>query len=237
MAGAGATSANDGARMKLVTYPDREALFLGLANVIAAELTAAVRLNGKASFSVPGGTTPGPVFDTLSGVELPWEQVAVFLNDERWVGEDSPRSNTRLLRERLLRGPAHRARLVPLYAPAAAPEDMLAALSDGLEPYLPISVLLLGMGADMHTASLFPGADLLAQALAADAPVLMALRADTAGEPRITLTARVLQDAMNIHILITGAEKRAAVLRAQDLPPELAPVRAVLDNATVHWAE
>ena len=223
--------------MELIEYPDREALFLGLAGRLASELTEAVRLNGQASFSVPGGSTPGPVFDTLSGTDLPWEHIAVFLNDERWVPEDSPRSNTRLLRERLLRGPAHRARLVPLYAPAEAPEPMLEALADGLRPHLPISVLLLGMGADMHTASLFPGADQLAQALATDAPPLMALRAEAAGEPRITLTAPVLRDAMHIHILITGQDKREALARAQSLPPEQAPVRAVLDHATVHWAE
>lgn len=223
--------------MELIEYPDREMLFLSLADVIASELVEAVRLNGKASFSVPGGTTPGPVFDTLSGSDLPWDKIAVFLNDERWVGEDSPRSNTRLLRERLLRGPAHRAKLVPLYAPADQPEDMLKTLAEGLRPHLPISVLLLGMGTDMHTASLFPGADHLTQALAPDAPPLMALRAEAAGEPRITLTAPVLRDAMHIHILITGQDKRAALARAQGLPPELAPVRAVLDHATVHWAE
>jgi len=223
--------------MELIEYPDREALALGLAGRLASELAETVRMQGAASFSVPGGSTPGPVFDTLSGIDLPWDHIAVFLNDERWVPEDSPRSNTRLLRERLLRGPAHRARLVPLYAPAAAPEPMLQALADGLAPHLPISVLLLGMGADMHPASLFPGADHLVQALAADAPPLMALRAEAAGEPRITLTARVLSDAMHIHILITGQDKREALARAQTLPPELAPVRAVLDHATVHWAE
>lgn len=223
--------------MKLETYPDREFLMLGLANVIAGQLADFLRREGKASLCVPGGTTPGPIFDTLSGVDIDWGNVAVFLNDERWVGEDSPRSNTRLLRKRLLRGKAAAARLVPLYAPADQPEDMLAALAEDIAPHLPISVLLLGMGADMHTASLFPGADRLDAALAADAPVLMALRADAAGEPRITLTAPVLRGAMHIHVLITGAEKRAALERAMTLSVAEAPVRAVLDNATVHWAE
>ena len=120
---------------------------------------------------------------------------------------------------------------------ADTPEDMLDALSDGVRPHLPISVLLLGMGADMHTASLFPGADRLAEALAADAPILLPMRAEAAGEPRVTLTAPVLRGAMNIHILITGTEKRDALERALTLTPEEAPVRAVLDNATVHWAE
>jgi 6-phosphogluconolactonase len=223
--------------MKLVTYPDREALMLGLADVIAAELSAALHAKGAASLSVPGGTTPGPVFDILSGVALNWSNVAVMLNDERWVGEDSPRSNTRLLRERLLTDKAASAQLVPLYAPAPAPEDRLAELAEGVAAHLPISVLLLGMGADMHTASLFPGAGLLAQALAPDAPILLPMRAEAAGEPRVTLTAPVLAAAKSIHILITGAEKRAAIERAATLPALEAPVRVVLDNATVHWAE
>jgi 6-phosphogluconolactonase len=223
--------------MKLETYPDREMLMLQLANVIAGQLADFLRRDGKATLSVPGGTTPGPIFDTLSGVDIDWKNVAVVLNDERWVPETSDRSNTRLLRERLLRGRAAPARLIPLYAPVETPEAALPALEAGLRPHLPISVLLLGMGADMHTASLFPGADRLEEALAPDAPILLPMRAEAAGEPRITLTAPVLRAAFNIHILITGTEKLAALERAMTLTPQEAPVRAVLDNATVHWAE
>lgn len=208
----------------------------GLASVIVADLRAAVAL-GPATLSVPGGTTPGPIFDILSGTPLDWNRVFVLLNDERWVGEDSPRSNTRLLRERLLQGEAAAAHLVPLYADAPQPEAALDALAAGIAPHLPISVLLLGMGADMHTASLFPGADKLAQALSPTAPILMALRAEAAGEPRITLTARVLQAAHHIHILITGPEKRTALERALTLTPDKAPIRVVLDQSTIHWAE
>jgi 6-phosphogluconolactonase len=223
--------------MEFVEYPDADFMFLRVADRIAGELGEFLRRDGHASLCVPGGTTPGPVFDTLSGVELDWANVAVFLNDERWVGEDSPRSNTRLLRERLFRGPAAAAQMIPLYAPAPRPEDRLAELAMGILPHLPISVLLLGMGADMHTASLFPGADRLAEALADDAPPLMALRADAAGEPRITLTAPILRGAFRTHILLRGAEKRAAVERAMTLSPSEAPVRVVLDTAIVHWAE
>ena len=223
--------------MNLIEYPDREALMLGLAGAISSELSAALNGSGSASFSVPGGTTPGPVFDILSGLPLDWSNVAVFLNDERWVSEDSPRSNTRLLRARLLRDKAALAQLVPMYSDAPVPEDRLEALARGIAPHLPITVLLLGMGQDMHTASLFPGADLLAQALAPDAPILLALRSEAAGEARVTLTAPVLAGAMHIHILITGAEKREAIHRAAQLTPLEAPVRVVLDNATVHWAE
>lgn len=223
--------------MEFRSYPDAEMMFLAVAQAVATELGAFLRRDGKASLCVPGGTTPGPVFDTLAGVELDWANVAVFLNDERWVGEDSPRSNTRLLRERLLRGPAAAATLVPLYADAPAPEDKLEELSEGIAPYLPISVLLLGMGSDMHTASLFPGADKLEAALASDAPILMALRSEAAGEPRITLSAPVLKGAFHTHVLIRGAEKREALERAMQLSPLDAPIRVVLDTATVHWTE
>ena len=204
--------------MTLVTYPDREMLMVALADTIASQLREALAREGRAVLSVPGGTTPGPVFDILSGVALDWENISVLLNDERWVPEDSPRSNTRLLRERLLRDRATAARLVPLYAPAAHPEDRLDELAAGVAAVLPITVLLLGMGTDMHTASLFPGADRLSEALSPEAPVLMALRAEAAGEPRITLTAPALRSAMHCHILITGDEKRAALDRAAHLP-------------------
>jgi len=223
--------------MRFTAYPDREMLFLALADVLAANLAAIVKANGRATLSVPGGTTPGPLFDILSGVDLGWQSVAVVLNDERWVPETDPRSNTALLRARLFRGPASLATLVPLHAEAPSPEERLDALTAGLLPHLPLSVLLLGMGADMHTASLFPGADRLAEALAPDAPPLMVLRAAQAAEPRVTLTAPVLRAALHIHILITGTEKRAALEAARHLPPHRAPIRAFVDHATVHWAE
>ncbi len=224
--------------MRWHDYPDREMMHLRLADKIAGQLADYLRRDGRATLSVPGGTTPGPVFDILSGVDLDWAKINVVLNDERWVPEDSPRSNTRLLRDRLFRGPAAAARLIPLYQPGAAtPEDALAALEEGLAPHLPVSVLLLGMGADMHTASLFPGADRLGEALAANAPPILPMRADAAGEPRVTLTAPVLKAAINIHVLITGADKRAAIEKAASLSPDLAPIRVVLDQADVHWAE
>lgn len=223
--------------MNLIEYADREMMMMALANKIAGELGSALRSQSQASLCVPGGTTPGPVFDMLSAVDLDWANVSVFLNDERWVGEDSPRSNTRLLRQHLLQNNAAAARLIPLYQPAEQPEEAMEALAAGIAPHLPISVLLLGMGADMHTASLFPGADRLEEALADDAPILLPMRADGAGEPRITLTAPVLRGALNTHILITGADKRAAITRAASLPEREAPVRCVLADATIHWAE
>lgn len=223
--------------MKLHEYADRDMMMLAVANALGSELAGFLRRQDRVTLSVPGGTTPGPVFDVLAGLDLDWARVSVVLNDERWVPETSARSNTRLVRERLLQGRAAAATLVPLVNDAPAPEDGLSALSEGLAPHLPLTLLLVGMGEDLHTASLFPGADRLAEALAKDAPPLMALRADAAAEPRVTLTAPVLRSAMSAHVLITGAAKRAALERAASLSEAEAPINVVLADAAVHWAE
>ncbi|MXQ06932.1 6-phosphogluconolactonase [Alphaproteobacteria bacterium GH1-50] len=223
--------------MEFIEYPDREMMMIDLANRIAGELNTCLRQHDWASFAVPGGTTPGPIFDDLCSADLDWSRVHVMLTDERWVPEDHERSNTRLLRERLLIDRASAATYVPLYKPAETPEEVIDELSETIRPEMPISILLLGMGADMHTASLFPGADRLADALDRNAPPLMAMRAPGAPEPRITLTAPVLRSAMSTHVVITGAEKRAALEAARHMKPAEAPIATVLSDAMVHWAE
>ncbi|WP_425070521.1 6-phosphogluconolactonase [Sagittula sp. S175] len=217
-------------------YPDREMLTIELAQRLAGDLRAALQHEDRVALVVPGGTSPGPIFDDLCAADLDWSRVDVLLGDERWVPEDSPRSNTALVKSRLLVNRAAAARFLPLYAPMDRPEDALEALGHPIEDVLPLAVVLLGMGADMHTASLFPGADRLEEALAPDAPILMALRAPGAPEPRITLTARVLDGAMSKHVLIFGDEKRAALEGAKGLPAMEAPINAVIDEAKVHWA-
>ncbi len=222
--------------MKLVEYPDAEMMMMDLADKLASELSSALRANDTASLAVPGGTTPGPIFDSLCAVDLDWARVHVMLTDERWVPETSERSNTRLLRKRLLTDHAAAATYLPLYADAPTPEEKLPELAANLSPALPLTVALLGMGADMHTASIFPGADQLDLALHGS-DRLVAMRAPGAPEPRITLSAAVLNAAMSRHIVIVGGEKRAALERARHLSPQEAPVAAVLNGATVHWAE
>ncbi len=222
--------------MKLVEYPDAEMMMMELADTLAGEIKTALLMHDRVSLAVPGGTTPGPIFDSLCGVDLDWANVHVMLTDERWVPESSERSNTRLLRERLLTNHAAAATYIPLYADAETPEEKLPELAAVVKDELPISVMLLGMGADMHTASIFPGADQLDLALHGD-DLLVAMRAPGAPEPRITLSAKVLKSAMNRHIVIVGGEKRDALERARHLPPEQAPVAAILNGTTVHWAE
>ncbi len=223
--------------MILVEYPDRDILMTGLASKMVGELRSCLLQHDRASLAVPGGTTPAPAFELISDADLDWSRIHVMLTDERWLPEDSGRSNTGLLRRHLLKGKAAAAPYVPLYGGTDTPEGSIDTLSDDVLPQLPISVMLLGMGADMHTASIFPGADRLEDALSKNAPPLMAMRAPGAPEPRITLTAPVLQSAKSVHVLITGPEKREALEKAQTLDPIEAPISLVLKHATIHWAE
>lgn len=223
--------------MKLIEYADRDMLAIDLAGILANELASTLHHEERATLVVPGGTTPGPIFDDLCAVDLEWDRIDVMLSDERWVPEVSPRSNTGLIKARLLTGKAATARYLPLYLAKEHPEEAIAELETLLAPSLPISVLLLGMGADMHTASLFPRGDNLRLALDPQAPILVPMKAEGLDEQRITLSARVLKEALSIHIVVTGDDKKDALMRARDLTPEEAPVRAVLDNATIHWAK
>lgn len=223
--------------MELREYPDREMLALSLADQIGSQLAQQLRSGDRASLCVPGGTSPALVFETLSGADIDWSRVTIFPGDERWVDGEHKRSNGRLLRRHLLRDRAAAANYIDLYTGADTPDEAAPALAEAIRPHLPITVVLLGMGNDMHTASLFPGADRLAEAMAADAPLVLPIRADGAEEPRITLTRPALADAMNLHVLIMGPEKREALEKAQKLDPLEAPIRAFLDNAIVHWAE
>jgi 6-phosphogluconolactonase len=222
--------------MELVSYPDSEMMMIELAQRLAGELRQALQSSDTAAIAVPGGTTPGPIFDSLCGADLDWDRVSVMLTDERWVPEESPRSNTRLLRQRLLVNKAAAARYLPLYAPTETPEEGLPALAEAIAPVLPLTTCLLGMGTDMHTASIFPGADRLEEALTGEL-ILVPMRAPGAPEPRVTLSAAVLSRAIARHIVITGPEKREALDRARTLTPEEAPVAAILKGSIVHWAE
>lgn len=223
--------------MKLIEYPDREALVLQLAQDIAGRLRQALRSDGRATLCLPGGSTPAPLFSQLSELQLEWDRVIVFPGDERCVPPADARSNARLVRHQLMQGPAAAAQFIDLFTGTGTPEEEAAAATERLAPALPITVLLLGMGEDMHIASLFPDNDGTAAALDAGAPSVVAIRSEALAEARLTLSGSALKTAMDPHLMIFGAAKRAALERAAKLPPAQAPVRALWGDLNVHWAE
>ena len=221
--------------MSFQKYSDREMLIIEVAQKIVGDLKTALLTQENVSFVVPGGTTPGPIFDILCAADIEWNRVHVMLSDERWVPDDNDRSNAKLLRDRLLVNRAAAAKFTPFYVPDVNVADACKAVSEKLTSEWPISVLVLGMGADMHTASLFPQANGLDAALSADADALLPIQAE-GQEQRVTLSAPVLNSSISKHIVIFGDDKRAALDVAKGSLPEVAPVAAVLDGATIHWA-
>ena len=221
--------------MSFHKYSDREMLIIEVAQKIVGDLKTALLTQENVSFVVPGGTTPGPIFDILCAADIEWNRVHVMLSDERWVPDDNDRSNAKLLRDRLLVNRAAAAKFTPFYVPDVEVADACKDVSEKLKSEWPISVLVLGMGADMHTASLFPQANGLDAALSADADALLPIQAE-GQEQRVTLSAPVLNSAISKHIVIFGDDKRAALDVAKGSLPEVAPVAAVLDGATIHWA-
>ncbi|WP_028455492.1 6-phosphogluconolactonase [Chitinilyticum litopenaei] len=224
-------------------FPQKEELDQQLANFIAERLRTALASQPRASLAVSGGRTPAGMFRCLRDMELDWERVDLTLVDDRWVPNDHADSNERLTRENLLCGRAAAARFYSLVSDASSAHDGLKGIQLRLNSFkTPIDILILGMGDDGHTASLFPQAPELEDAMSSPA-LLAATTPVTAPHTRITLTAPAIVAAGTVLVHITGEGKKALLetaLTEQKAETELYPIRRVLDRAAdkahVFWA-
>lgn len=216
----------------------RERLAGQLAEAVSEALRADLAKQERALLVVSGGSTPVPFFQALARTDLPWERIDVTLADERWVAETSNDSNARLVREHLLVAAASKANFVPLTTDDATPEQGTNAVASRIERLTwPASVVILGMGADGHTASLFPDSRELGLALSTDDSVV-AVRTPSQPQPRITLSAACLHQARRHVLHLTGEDKRAVLASAMagDDVREL-PIRAFLAcPLAIYWA-
>ena len=212
-------------------FPDDETLTTALSGRIAAALHEAVKQRGRAVLAVSGGSTPRRLFDKLSRLELPWEQITVTLVDERWVSQSHQDSNAALVHRHLLQGHAQRATFIGLTTDDPDPFTAQVAVNQRLTSLpRPWDVVLLGMGDDGHTASYFPGAPQLQEALEpAPGQLCCAITPPLAPHPRMTLTLPVLLGSRHLVLHIIGPHKQRVLQQAMVAGPvaEL-PVRVVL---------
>jgi 6-phosphogluconolactonase len=217
-------------------FPDAHALARALAGEIQVDLQEAIAMRGHGSLVVSGGRTPVTLFKQLAVEKLPWDKVWVTLADERWVDVHDAASNERLVRTELLQQRAVTAQFVGLKNAATTPEEGAQWAWRSLARITrPFDVVVLGMGDDGHTASLFPGSPHLAPALdTLRSPACVSMQAPAAPQARLSLNLNALLDARRIILHIEGDTKWSVYQAAKAHgPTALLPVRAVLHQQEV----
>lgn len=200
-------------RAKMVVAKNPEEFRRLGAESIGKKIASAILTRGRCTIALSGGSTPGPVYEELGNSDLAakiaWPQLEIFFADERAVPIDHPDSNYRLVKDTLLR--SHPEALGQAYRmPADAPDREQAAKRYGRRLPDPLDVLVLGMGPDGHTASLFPGS----AALDESELRVVAVTAPKPPPERMTITPAVITRSRSIIMLVAGAEKAPMVARA-----------------------
>ena len=185
-----------------------EELNKAFAEEIVTHLRETITEQGKASLVVSGGSTPAPLFELLAKTEIDWAVVTILLADERWVASDHPDSNEGLLQRTLLQGHASQARVISLTSAFPDEDRTLREVNAALEDIDCFDVVILGMGNDGHTASLFPCSAELKEGLTTAAAALM-VQPTTAPHQRISLSAQRLKKTKLGFVHTVGADKAA----------------------------
>ena len=224
-------------------FADSDALARNLSDQLAANLRTAIAARGLASLVVSGGKSPIKLFELLRVETLDWSRVCIALADERWVEPTDPESNEKLVRDYLLKESAAAARFIGLKNAAPTPDlGAVSAWETFARVPRPFDAVVLGMGDDGHTASLFPGSPNLASALNPAAVAgCVGMRSPVAPHPRLSLNLSALLDSRRIVLPLSGAQKWKTYCAASgDGPAEEMPIRCVLRQrhtpVEVMWA-
>ncbi len=233
---------DDGTAPRFHAYESRMQWTWGAAISISSALSRDLQRRPRARLLLSGGSTPAPVYEALSKAPLDWDRIDIALVDERWLLPDDPDSNARLVRESLLQNKAANARFETITRPGRSIEEAVSVAS--LHASHAPSVVVLGMGEDGHTASLFPRMQGLQHALATRSPYVAVDATGCAGAGRflrrVSLTPAGLEPAQARILLIRGSAKRALFERAleSDDATEF-PVRIAFTTPgaqlNVHW--
>ncbi len=215
----------------LHSFQTQESLVEALSLSIIKDLQEAIDERGNASLIVSGGSTPKPLFQKLSTLPLAWEKVSVGLCDERWIPSCNEDSNAHLVKTYLLQDKASTVTFVGMYEEGCdAPEAEKQCSQKIKEKLFPFDVLILGMGNDAHTASLFPHNVKLEEAFdLAREEFCIAIEPTDAPYMRMSLTPRAILSAKHIYLHFEGREKQAVyaeVIAGDD--SYAMPVRTIL---------
>lgn len=225
-------------------YPTRHELDKALATVITNRLKQAITLRDEASLVVSGGKTPLHLFDILSIQPVTWSKVNITLVDERWVNDMHTDSNAHLVKIHLLKNKAKAANFISLKNAAKTPYDGATETENLLKEKirLPFDVVVLGMGDDGHTASLFPLADNLTQGLDEHSRKwVIPITPKNAPYQRLTLTLPLILSSRYLYLHIVGEQKRRVLNEAlSGADKNSMPIRAVLNQyskpVNIYWA-
>jgi len=217
-----------------------ESLAVDLCNSIGEILAEAIKKNGRASMAVSGGSTPVPLFKELSILSLDWSKVDLTLVDDRWVEPKSDDSNELLVRTHLIKNNASKVNFIPLKNGSGTAKDGQKQSEALLRNFtLPFDVIVLGMGSDGHTASLFPCSDELSDGMDLNNPnCLISTSPKTAPYERLSLTAKIIVDAKNTFLHLNGSSKLHTLESAMDYKDSSKmPIYAFLENGlSIYWS-
>lgn len=227
--------------LHIESFNDQNALSNQFAKQIAEFLQHSIQQHGRASLVVSGGRTPLALFNALSEIDLAWHVVDITLADERWVDGNHEASNTAMVKSQLMQNYAASANFVELKTDCDNAADGISEAEENLRKmHQPFTVLILGMGEDGHTASLFPCSEQLSQGLDMQSgKICLAVQPTSAPHQRISMTLPTLINSENIFLHLTGQRKKEILedILANYTEVEK-PIKAVIDRApvTLMWA-
>lgn len=203
-----------------------------LALKIIKDLQESILKKDSASLLVSGGNTPKPLFEKLSSIDFQWEKVTIALVDERWLDPTHCQSNENLVKKFLLKNHASKASFVGMYGfnkEALACEQLC---TETYKNFYPFDVVILGMGNDAHTASLFPNNSRLKEAFDLNNDSLcLSIEPDTAPYTRMSLNLKAILNSQKIYLHIEGEEKFKVLedaLNSNDI--YMTPISAILNS-------
>lgn len=215
-------------KMQLHSFEKANLLTSDFASRLKQILSDAVMQRGHAYLVVSGGKTPAELFKMLANLDIPWDKVTITLADERCVPMDDQHRNERMVKQFLLQNQAKNAHFLSLYNEH---DKRIATIEQAIASLPTFDAVILGMGEDGHTASLFPDANELSQGLADNAAAVLFVTPKMAPHLRVSLSKKRLMDSRVIFFHLLGESKLAVLHRAMaQADPMIMPVSAFLNN-------